>query len=97
MKTRALSVLSFLLMLLVLAVTPACSSGAAGASLDMPVRGVWMHPGFFGPDKAAAVEKMRTTLDEYAKAGINTLIMLVKNDLGPRLLCQRDRRPRRRL
>ena len=48
----------------------------------MPVRGVWMHPGFFGPDKAAAVEKMRTTLDEYAKAGINTLIMLVKNTSG---------------
>ena len=55
---------------------------AAGESPSMPVRGVWMHPGFFGPEKAAAVEKMRLTLDEYARAGINTLIMLVKNTSG---------------
>jgi uncharacterized lipoprotein YddW (UPF0748 family) len=48
----------------------------------MKVRGVWMHPGFFGPDRTAAVEKMRTTLDEYARAGINTVIMLVKNTSG---------------
>ena len=82
MRSRALAILSFLLMTLVLAVAPACSSGAAEASLAMPVRGVWMHPGFFGPDKAAAVEKMRTTLDEYAAAGINTLIMLVKDTSG---------------
>ena len=82
MKSRALAVLSFFFMTLVLGVAPACSGGAAEASLAMPVRGVWMHPGFFGPDKAAAVEKMRTTLDEYAAAGINTLIMLVKNTSG---------------
>ena len=66
MRSRALAVLSFFLVTLVLAVAPACSGGAAESSLAMPVRGVWMHPGFFGPDKAAAVEKMRTTLDEYA-------------------------------
>jgi uncharacterized lipoprotein YddW (UPF0748 family) len=82
MKTRALSVLSFLLMVLALTVVPACSGGAAEASLAMPVRGVWMHPGFFGPDKAVAIEKIRTTLDEYARAGIDTLIMLVKNTSG---------------
>ena len=82
MKVRALAVISFFLITLVFAVTPACSSGAAEASLSMPVRGVWMHPGFFGPDKAAATEKIRATLDEYAKAGINTLIMLVKNTSG---------------
>lgn len=51
-------------------------------SLAMPVRGVWMHPGFFGPEKAAAVEKIRATLDEYQKAGINTLIVLVKDASG---------------
>jgi uncharacterized lipoprotein YddW (UPF0748 family) len=56
--------------------------GAGEASLSMPVRGVWMHPGFFGPDKLAALEKMRTTLDAYARAGINTLIMCVKNTSG---------------
>ena len=82
MKSRVLAVLSFFVLILAVSVTPACSSGAEEASLTMPVRGVWMHPGFFGPDKAAAVEKMRTTLDEYAKAGINTLIMLVKNTSG---------------
>ena len=82
MKSRALAVISFLFISLVFAVTPACSSGAAEASLSMPVRGVWMHPGFFGPDKTAAIEKIRATLDEYAKAGINTLVMLVKNTSG---------------
>jgi uncharacterized lipoprotein YddW (UPF0748 family) len=58
------------------------AGGGADASLAMPVRGVWMHPGFFGPDKAKALEKMAATLDEYARAGINTLIMLVKNTSG---------------
>ncbi len=82
MRSRDLAVLTFFFTTLVLAVATACSGGAAEASLTMPVRGVWMHPGFFGPDRAAAVEKMRTTLDEYAKAGINTLIMLVKNTSG---------------
>ena len=62
--------------------TPGFAIGGGDASLTMPVRAVWMHPGFFGPEKTAAVEKMRATLDEYAKAGINTLIMLVKNTSG---------------
>lgn len=53
-----------------------------GDSPSPPILGVWMHPGFFGSDKAAAVEKIRSTLDEYAKAGINTLVMLVKNTSG---------------
>jgi uncharacterized lipoprotein YddW (UPF0748 family) len=48
----------------------------------MPVRGVWMHPGPFGTDKAAAVEKIRQTLDDYKLAGIDTLIMLVKDTSG---------------
>lgn len=82
MRSRALAVLSFFLMSLALAASPACSGRADAASLTMPVRGVWMHPGLFGPDKDAAVDKMRATLDEYAKAGINTLIMLVKNTSG---------------
>lgn len=46
------------------------------------VRGVWMHPGFFGPDKTIAKEKMQITLDAYARAGINTLFILVKNTTG---------------
>lgn len=46
------------------------------------VCGVWIHPGFFGTEKESAVAKIQTTLDEYAKAGINTLIVLVKNTSG---------------
>jgi len=46
------------------------------------VRGVWMHPGFFGSDKTIATEKRQTTLDAYAQAGINTLFILVKNTSG---------------
>ncbi|MCK7514310.1 MAG: hypothetical protein MZV70_66695 [Desulfobacterales bacterium] len=37
---------------------------------------------------------MRTTLDEYARAGINTLIMLVKDTSGHVYYAERDRRPR---
>ncbi|HPN32907.1 MAG TPA: family 10 glycosylhydrolase [bacterium] len=58
---------------------------AAGKPMEKPsarVRGVWMHPGFFGPDKSIAKEKMQATLDAYAQAGINTLFILVKNTTG---------------
>jgi len=82
MKFKTLLVLSFLLISTVWASPEASSTGSGNASLSMPVRGVWMHPGFFGPDKAAAVEKMCLTLDEYAQAGINTVIMCVKNTSG---------------
>jgi uncharacterized lipoprotein YddW (UPF0748 family) len=83
MKIRSLALLSTSALALALACAPACAAGASGASsLAMPVRGVWMHPGLFGPEKAAAVEKMGATLDEYARAGINTLIMLVKTTSG---------------
>jgi uncharacterized lipoprotein YddW (UPF0748 family) len=61
---------------------PGFSQAGAETTLSMPVRGVWMHPGFFGPEKASAVEKIRTTLDEYQKAGINTVIILVKDTAG---------------
>jgi len=50
------------------------------ASLD--VRGVWMHPRFFGTDREAALPKIRETLDRYAAAGINALFMLVKDTSG---------------
>lgn len=41
-----------------------------------------MHPGIFGPEKEAVTAKMRETLDSYAQAGINTVIMLVKDTSG---------------
>ena len=76
------NVLAFILLALAWTSIPVSSLGAADSSLSMPIRGVWMHPGFFGPEKTAALEKIRTTLDEYAKAGINTLVMLVKDTSG---------------
>jgi uncharacterized lipoprotein YddW (UPF0748 family) len=36
----------------------------------------------FGREKEAAVEKIRQTLDQYLKAGINSLFILVKNTTG---------------
>jgi len=49
---------------------------------DTWISGVWMHPGMFGPKQDEAVAKMRAVLDDYARAGINTLIMLVKDTSG---------------
>src|SRR5512135_474090 len=77
----SLSVLTSLLLMIALP-GPALSQAAADASLAMPVRAVWMHPGTFGTETAAAVEKIRKTLDEYKLAGITTLIMLVKDTDG---------------
>ncbi len=59
----------------------------AGAGLRSPeaagqVRGVWLHPGFFGQSRDAAAAKIPAVLDAYAKAGINSLFMLVKNTSG---------------
>jgi uncharacterized lipoprotein YddW (UPF0748 family) len=82
MRIRVIASLSLVLAALAVPIRPACSPGADGAAGPGPVRGVWMHPGFFGPDKDAAVAKMRATLDEYAAAGLTTLIMLVKNTSG---------------
>lgn len=56
--------------------------GLPASALNPWVVGVWMHPGMFGREKEAAVEKMRQTLDEYLKSGINSLFMLVKNTTG---------------
>ncbi|MCX8159903.1 MAG: family 10 glycosylhydrolase [Candidatus Saccharicenans sp.] len=52
------------------------------SALNPWVVGVWMHPGMFGREREAALEKMRQTLDEYLKSGINSLFMLVKNTTG---------------
>lgn len=56
--------------------------GLPAAALKPWVVGVWMHPGMFGPERESAVAKMRQTLDEYLKSGINSLFMLVKNTTG---------------
>ena len=54
----------------------------SAATLAGEIRGVWMHPGSFGADEAQAVVKIRSALDDYQKAGINTLIVLVKTTSG---------------
>jgi uncharacterized lipoprotein YddW (UPF0748 family) len=82
MKAKVPPALFLAIATLLSAAVPACASGVSGGSLKMPVRGVWMHPGFFGPDKAEALVKIRATLDDYAAAGIDTLIVLVKNTSG---------------
>ena len=82
MKAKVLPALILAIVTLLSAAVPARASGASGGSLKMPVRGVWTHPGFFGPDKDAALVKIRATLDDYAAAGIDTLIVLVKNTSG---------------
>jgi len=46
------------------------------------VRGVWVHPGFFGPEKKTALPKIQSTLDAYLQAGINTLVFMVKSTSG---------------
>jgi uncharacterized lipoprotein YddW (UPF0748 family) len=82
MPGRALAAVLSFVSLAALAAPPAFSQGATDASLAMPVRAVWMHPQLFGQEKTAALEKIRRTLDEYKLAGINTLIMLVKDTAG---------------
>jgi len=63
-----------------LTLTPAASSvgprDRAAGSPVLPaagVRGVWIHPGLFGADQAAAVAKMSTTFDDYRRAGISVV------------------------
>lgn len=77
--------------ILLLVISLALTTGAIGASsaetsidetLSMKIRGVWIHPALFGTERDAALVKMQTTLDEYQQAGINTLIVLVKDTAG---------------
>lgn len=57
---------------------PAPSGPAPGPGL----RAVWLHPGLFGTEEAKALVKMRETLDAYVRAGIDTLIVDIKNTPG---------------
>jgi uncharacterized lipoprotein YddW (UPF0748 family) len=82
MRPKAFAVLVICALALAASAGSAQPGTPAEGSVSGPVRGVWMHPGFFGADKAAALEKMGSTLDAYVRAGINTLIMLVKNTSG---------------
>lgn len=63
-------------------IQPQSKTKTPGQTQDTWISGVWMHPGMFGRKQDEAVAKMRTVLDDYSKAGINTLIMLVKDTSG---------------
>ncbi len=84
MKVRPVPVFLSILILI-----PVLGSGirAAGPDGRSPaarpaVRGVWAHPGMFGADRDKAVPAIRETLDGYVRAGIDTVIMLVKGTDG---------------
>lgn len=66
-----------------LAAAPAALPAPASApSPDAGLRAVWLHPGLFGTDRAQALVKIRETLDAYVRAGIETLIVDIKNTPG---------------
>jgi len=46
------------------------------------ILGVWVHPGQFGKEKIQASTNISTALAEYRRAGINTLLLLVKDTSG---------------
>ncbi|MEN6310800.1 MAG: family 10 glycosylhydrolase [Acidobacteriota bacterium] len=78
MKKAFLSVL-----ILILAAAAAAAPVPGGASgPKTAVRGVWAHPGSFGPDQEKAVPAIRKTLDEYVQAGIDTVILMIKGTNG---------------
>lgn len=58
------------------------AGASAFAAAASPIRGVWAHPGFFGANEAEATAKIQRTLDGYVEAGIDTVIILVKDTSG---------------
>jgi uncharacterized lipoprotein YddW (UPF0748 family) len=68
---------------------------AAAAGAD-EVRGVWLSPSQFGPDRETAVERLGEALASYRRSGINTLLVMVKSTSGfvyyPSRLAARDPR-----
>jgi uncharacterized lipoprotein YddW (UPF0748 family) len=72
--------MSALGLLLFATVSPGVFAGQAAT--PQRVLGVWSHPGFFGPEESTARPKMRETLDAYVRAGINTVVMMIKGTNG---------------
>jgi uncharacterized lipoprotein YddW (UPF0748 family) len=83
-----------LIVLLSSAPSAAVAAQGAPAASGPEIRAVWAHPGQFGPDPAQARVKMRETMDEWSRAGIDTVIMLVKTTSGlvywPSKIAERD-------
>ncbi|MGA2624200.1 MAG: family 10 glycosylhydrolase [Bacteroidota bacterium] len=79
------SVSSFVFLLLLMTCSPVHAylfSQTSGSGSRDEIRGVWLSPGYFGADRNNAISQMQITLDEYVKAGINTLMVMVKSTSG---------------
>lgn len=61
---------------------PLANPPSISASSGAEVHGVWLHPNFFRSDSIAAHAPIKSVLDEYLQAGINTLMRLVKTTSG---------------
>jgi uncharacterized lipoprotein YddW (UPF0748 family) len=80
MKNTAVVLLLAGLLGLAVLPSPAAPAGAGGPSSR--IRGVWLSPAQFGTDKAAATARLASTLADYRRAGIDTLMVLVKTTSG---------------
>ena len=58
------------------------SQSVTPLDVKMAYRAVWAHPGYFGADAQEGPAKIQKVLDNYVQAGINTVIILVKNTSG---------------
>ncbi len=68
-----------------LAFLPWVSSASAfpdAAPEDDFIRGVWLHPGQFGPDETAAAAAMGAAFEAYVRAGIDSVFIMVKSPSG---------------
>ncbi len=87
-------VFAALMALLTSAPLAALAAQAVPTAVGPEIRAVWAHPGQFGPDPAQARAKMREAMDEWSRAGIDTVIMLVKTTSGlvywPSKIADRD-------
>lgn len=69
-------------MLLLMAPLPSVSGQQSIRGTTPGIRGVWVHPATFPPDSMSAIPMIESTLDSYVKAGINTVMILVKTTSG---------------
>ncbi len=74
-------------------ITP-LAAGPVPAAPAAEIRAVWAHPGQFPSDPDEARTRMKAVLDDWAQAGIDTIIMLVKTTSGyvywPSEIAERD-------
>ncbi len=62
-------------------ISPPSAFPAAAPENDF-IRGVWLHPGQFGPDETAAATAMGAVFEAYVRAGIDSVFIMVKSPSG---------------